>query len=51
MPSDNLLGMLQSIVRETPSLLSCLVWLAVITALFLWLAIRLVGKREYVLEQ
>jgi ABC-2 type transport system permease protein len=51
MPSDNLLGMLQAIVRETPSLLSCLVWLAVITALFLWLAIRLVGKREYVLEQ
>ena len=51
MPSDNLLGMLQAIVRETPSLLSCLVWLAVITALFMWLAIRLVGKREYVLEQ
>jgi ABC-2 type transport system permease protein len=51
MPSDNLLGMLQAIVRETPSLLSCLVWLAVITAFFLWLAIRLVGKREYVLEQ
>jgi ABC-2 type transport system permease protein len=51
MPSDNLLGMLQAIVRETPSLLSCLVWLAVITGLFLWLAIRLVGKREYVLEQ
>jgi ABC-2 type transport system permease protein len=51
MPSDNLLGMLQAIVRETPSLLSCLVWLAVITAGFLWLAIRLVDKREYVLEQ
>jgi ABC-2 type transport system permease protein len=51
MPSDNLLGMLQAIVRETPSLLSCLVSLGVITALFLWLAIRLVGKREYVLEQ
>jgi ABC-2 type transport system permease protein len=51
MPSDNLLGMLQAIVRETPSLLSCLVALAVITALFLWLAVRLVGKREYVLEQ
>src|SRR5688572_27492680 len=51
MPSDNLLGMLQAIVRETPSLLSCLVSLAVITGLFLWLAIRLVGKREYVLEQ
>ena len=46
MPSDNLLGMLQAIVRETPSLLSCLVWLAVITALFMWLAIRLVGKRR-----
>ena len=51
MPSDNLLGMLQAIVRETPSLLSCLFWLAVITGIFLWLAIRLVGKREYVLEQ
>jgi|EndMetStandDraft_8_1072994.scaffolds.fasta_scaffold381883_1 ABC-2 type transport system permease protein len=51
MPSDNLLGMLQAIVRETPSLVSCLVSLAVITSLFLWLAIRLVGRREYVLEQ
>jgi ABC-2 type transport system permease protein len=51
MPSDNLLGILQAIVRETPSLLSCLVSLAVITALFLWLAMRLVGRREYVLEQ
>lgn len=51
MPSDNLLGMLQAIVRETPSLLTCLVSLAVITALFLWLAIRLVARREYVLEQ
>lgn len=51
MPSDNLLGMLQAIVRETPPLLTCLVWLAVITGLFLWLAIRLVAKREYVLEQ
>lgn len=51
MPSDNLLGMLQSIVRETPPLWSCLLWLSVITGLFLWLAIRLVAKREYVLEQ
>ena len=51
MPSDNILGMLQAIVRETPSLLVCLVSLAVITSLFLWLAIRLVAKREYVLEQ
>jgi len=51
MPSDNLLGLLQGMVRETPPLLSCLVWLAVITGTFLWLAIRLVGRREYVLEQ
>jgi ABC-2 type transport system permease protein len=51
MPSDNLLGMLQAIVRETPSLVSCLVSLAVITTLFLWLAMRLVARREYVLEQ
>jgi ABC-type transport system involved in multi-copper enzyme maturation permease subunit len=51
MPSDNVLGMLQSIVRETPSLASCLLWLTIITALFLGLAIRLVGRREYVLEQ
>lgn len=51
MPSDNLLGIIQSLVRETPSLGLCLVSLAVITALFLGLAIRLVGRREYVLEQ
>lgn len=51
MPSDNLLGLLQSFVQEKPSLAAALIGLAVITAIFLTLAIRLVGRREYVLEQ
>jgi ABC-2 type transport system permease protein len=51
MPSDDVLGMLQAILRENPPLSTCLVSLAVITGLFLWMAIRLVERREYVLEQ
>lgn len=51
MPSDSLLGVLQSLVTERPSLLTCVVALTAITAGFLWWAIRVVEQREYVLEQ
>jgi ABC-type transport system involved in multi-copper enzyme maturation permease subunit len=51
MPSDSILGVLQSLVTDTPSLFTSLVSLAVITGLFLWWAIRIVEQREYVLEQ
>jgi ABC-2 type transport system permease protein len=51
MPQDSALGMLQAIFREVPSLSTSLAALAVIWALFLFLAVRAVDRREYVLEQ
>lgn len=51
MPSDSILGALQSLVTERPSLVTCVVALTAITAGFLWWAIRVVEQREYVLEQ
>jgi ABC-2 type transport system permease protein len=51
MPSDDLLGMLQSMMRETVPLSTVMIALATITLVFLGLAIRVVGRREYVLDQ
>jgi ABC-2 type transport system permease protein len=51
MPSDDLLGMLQSMMREPVPLSTVLIALATITVVFLGLAIRIVGRREYVLDQ
>jgi ABC-2 type transport system permease protein len=51
LPSDNALSVLQSFFRQAPAATTSLVWLAVILAVFLWLAMRLVARREYVLEQ
>lgn len=51
MPSESILGVLQALVADTPSLFTSLGSLAVITGLFLWGAIRIVERREYVLEQ
>lgn len=51
MPSDGTLSLLQGMFRDTPSLPGTLGWLAVLTVGFLWLAMRTVARREYVLEQ
>ncbi len=51
MPADSILGALQSLVTERPSIVTCIVALTVITGGFLWWAIRVVEQREYVLEQ
>jgi hypothetical protein len=51
MPSDDVLGMLQSLMRESPPLSTVIIALTVITAVFLWLSIRIVSRREYVLDQ
>lgn len=51
MPQDSLLSLVQAIVRETPGLGSAVFWLAVIWLVTLFLAGRLVERREYVLEQ
>jgi ABC-type transport system involved in multi-copper enzyme maturation permease subunit len=51
MPSEGVVGLLQSVFRDTPSPAVSLSWLAVFTAVFLYLAMRAVERREYVLEQ
>jgi ABC-type transport system involved in multi-copper enzyme maturation permease subunit len=51
MPSDSAVSLLQSVFQEVPTLGTALVSLAVIWAVFLWLAARTVEHKEYVLEQ
>jgi ABC-type transport system involved in multi-copper enzyme maturation permease subunit len=51
MPNDSVVSMIQGLFRETPSLAESLVWLAIITGVFLWLAAVSVERKEYVLEQ
>jgi len=51
MPNDGAMSLIQNIFRESPSLATSLLGLAVIWAVFLALATRVVERREYVLEQ
>lgn len=51
MPNDTAMSLIQNIFRETPSLATSLLGLAVIWAVFLGLAAWVVERREYVLEQ
>jgi ABC-type transport system involved in multi-copper enzyme maturation permease subunit len=51
MPGDSLITTLQSFFREAVSPGEALVTLAAILAVSLWLAMRAVERREYVLEQ
>ena len=51
MPNDNVISLIQGIFRESPSLAQSLVSLAVILAVFLWMAAASVERKEYVLEQ
>jgi len=51
MPSDNVISLIQGIFRENPSLMQSLLWLAVILAVFLWMAAVSAERKEYVLEQ
>jgi len=52
MPTDeSTTSLLTSLFREFPSAGTSLFWLGVITAVALWLAMRTVSRREYVLEQ
>ena len=51
MPSDSTVSLIQSVFQETPTLGTSIFWLAAIWAVFLYLAARVVDKREYVLEQ
>ena len=51
MPNDGVVGLLQGIFRESPSLAGSLFWLTVIWAVCLYLAASVVERREYILEQ
>jgi hypothetical protein len=52
MPSDGgVATLLQGMFRETPPLWVCLTWLFVYLGGFLYLATRVVERKEYVLEQ
>jgi len=50
-PEDSSIGALLQVFREVPPAAVGVFWLGIITLGTLWLAIRAVGKREYVLEQ
>ncbi len=51
MPSDSAVSLLQGVMREIPSLPECFFWMTVIEVACLWLAMRAVSRKEYVLEQ
>jgi ABC-2 type transport system permease protein len=51
MPAQGVVSLIQGLFRETPSLPASLFWLAVIWAVFLGWGARIVGRKEYVLEQ
>jgi hypothetical protein len=51
MPSDGLTSVLQGMFREQVPVWVCLAWLFAYLAGFLYLATRVVERKEYVLEQ
>jgi len=51
MPSEGVTSILEGLFRENPSALVCLAWLFAELGVFLWLATRVVERKEYVLEQ
>jgi len=51
MPNDSATSLVQSIFREIPPLSDSVMWMIAMEVVFLWLAARIVARREYVLEQ
>jgi hypothetical protein len=51
MPSDGVAAVLQSVLRDNPPALVCILALAGVVAVSLWLGVRAVESREYVLDQ
>ena len=51
MPSDGVASLLQGMFREQPPLAVCLAWLFTYLVEFLYLATRVVERKEYVLDQ
>jgi hypothetical protein len=51
MPADSTLSVIQGLFRQTTSVSGALTALGLMLVVFLWLAMRTVARREYVLEQ
>jgi ABC-type transport system involved in multi-copper enzyme maturation permease subunit len=51
MPSDGVAAVLQSVLRDNPPALMCILALTGVVAASLWLGVRAVETREYVLDQ
>jgi len=51
MPSDGVTSLIQAVFAESPTILTCLLWLAVVIVVSLVFARRAIERREYVLEQ
>jgi ABC-2 type transport system permease protein len=51
MPSEGVVSILQGMFRDTPAATTSLFWLTMYVVVFLWLAARVVERREYILEQ
>ena len=51
MPADSTLSAIQGLFRQTTSVPGALAALGLLLVVFLWLAMRTVARREYVLEQ
>jgi hypothetical protein len=51
MPSEGIAAVLQSVLRENPPALVCILTLAAIVGVSLFLGVRAVESREYVLDQ
>ena len=51
MPSEGVVSILQGMFRDTPPVAVCLFWLTAYVVVFLYLAARVVERKEYILEQ
>jgi len=51
MPSDGVVSILQGMFLDTPPAAVSLFWLAFYVVVFLYLAARIVARKEYILEQ
>jgi hypothetical protein len=51
MPTEGLSSVVQALFREVPSPATSITWLLVLTVVFVFLAGRIISRREYVLEQ
>ena len=51
MPSDGVAAVLQAVLRDNPPALMCILALTAIVAVSLWLGVKAVESKEYVLDQ